>query len=319
MEEKEKASDVKELTFTADDSASGMRVDLWISSRTLYSRNAVQRLCDERKVLVNGIPVGKNYRISENQDIRLLLDPPKEANILPQDIPLDVVYEDGDLLVVNKPKGMVVHPAPGNPDKTLVNALLAHCGDTLSGIGGVIRPGIVHRIDKDTSGLLLVAKHDTAHKHLAKQIKEHSFARRYHAVVYGNLKSDDGLIDAPVGRHPVDRKRMAVTEKNGRPAQTKYHVLERFGSFTYLELELYTGRTHQIRVHMAHQGHPVAGDPVYGPRKVIQSLQGQCLHAKSIGFLHPGTGQWLNIESQLPEYFKSFLTKLRHSAEPLDI
>ena len=220
------------------------------------------------------------------------------------------MFEDDDLLVVNKPKGMVVHPAPGNYDGTLVNALLYHCGDSLSGINGVLRPGIIHRIDKDTSGLLIVAKNDFSHKLLAEQIKEHSFTRKYRAVVYGNLKEDEATINAPIGRHPVDRKKMTVTQKNSREAVTHYKVLKRYAGFTYVELKLETGRTHQIRVHMSSIGHPVAGDPVYGPKKVITSLGGQCLHAYYIEFVHPRTGQTLSFSSGLPDYFTKFLGTL---------
>ena len=241
--------------------------------------------------------------------------PPEVLDVTPQNIPLDIVYEDGDLLVVNKPKGMVVHPAPGNPDGTLVNALLYHCGGSLSGINGVIRPGIVHRIDKDTSGLLIVAKNDRAHQSLAEQIAVHSFTRIYNAVVYGNLKTEEGTISAPLGRHPADRKRMAVLSSGGREAVTHYRVLERFSGFTLVECRLETGRTHQIRVHMAHIGHPVAGDPVYGPKKCITELHGQCLHARVIGFVHPATGEYLEFDSGLPPYFQQFLSKLRSRGE----
>ena len=239
----------------------------------------------------------------------ILLPEPVDDTAAPEEIPLDIVYEDNDLLVVNKPKGMVVHPAAGNRTGTLVNALLAHCGDSLSGINGVIRPGIVHRIDKDTSGLLIVAKNDAAHRSLATQIKAHSFTREYQAVVYGKLRQDDGTIDAPIGRSTADRKKMAVTEKNSRSAVTHYHVLARYDGFTHVALRLETGRTHQIRVHMAWLGHPVAGDPVYGPKKVIASLGGQCLHAGKIGFEHPRTGEWMEFESPLPPYFTKFLTE----------
>ena len=234
-----------------------------------------------------------------------------ELDVTPEDIPLDIVYEDPSLLVVNKPKGMVVHPAYGNLNHTLVNALLYHCKGQLSGINGVIRPGIVHRIDKDTSGLLVVAKDDQAHSSLAAQIKEHSFDRFYHAVVYGNLKEDSGTVHQPIGRHPTDRKKMAVTDKNSRDAVTHFEVVERYQGFTHVRLKLETGRTHQIRVHMAYIGHPVAGDPVYGPRKVISSLEGQCLHAKTISFLHPKTGELLSFDSPLPGYFTRFLSTLK--------
>ena len=257
----------------------------------------------------------KNMRVKSGWIIRVILPEPEKTELLPEDIPLDIVYEDEDLLVVNKPKGMVVHPAPGNPNGTLVNALLAHCGDSLSGINGVIRPGIVHRIDKDTSGLLIVAKNDAAHQGLASQIQEHSFTREYEAVVYGNLREDQGTINAPIGRHPIDRKKMAVTEKHSRPAVTHFQVLARYGNFTYVRLRLETGRTHQIRVHMAYLGHPVAGDPVYGPKKVITSLHGQCLHARKIGFIHPITGKYLEFSSPLPEYFSTFLDMLGEPRE----
>jgi 23S rRNA pseudouridine1911/1915/1917 synthase len=229
----------------------------------------------------------------------------------PENIPIDVVYEDDDLLVVNKPKGMVVHPAAGNWDSTLVNALLYHCGDSLSGINGVIRPGIVHRIDKNTSGLLIVAKNDFAHLGLAEQIKNHSFSRAYEAVVYGNVKNDEGTINKPIGRNPKDRKKMAVTAKNSKPAVTHYKVIKRYDGFTHIRCILETGRTHQIRVHMASIGHPLAGDDVYGPKKVITQLNGQCLNAKHIGFVHPRTQKWLEFEIENPYYFTSFLDKLK--------
>ncbi|MBR5015272.1 MAG: RluA family pseudouridine synthase, partial [Clostridia bacterium] len=235
---------------------------------------------------------------------------PTEIEAKPQDIPLDIFYEDDDLLVVNKPKGMVVHPAAGNPDGTLVNALLFHCKGSLSGINGEIRPGIVHRIDKDTSGLLVVAKNDATHQKLAEQIKEHSFTRCYKAVVHGNIKDDEGTIDAPIGRSPKDRKKMAVTDKNSREAVTHFKVLERFKDYTYIECKLETGRTHQIRVHMAYRGNPVAGDTLYGPKNTPKDLNGQCLHAYKLGFVHPKTGEYLEFEAPLPEYFEKFLKKV---------
>ena len=228
-----------------------------------------------------------------------------------EDIPLDILYEDEDVLIVNKPKGMVVHPAAGHYQGTLVNAVMAHCGDSLSGINGVMRPGIVHRIDKDTTGALLVCKNDIAHRDLAEQLKCHSIRRRYRAVVQGNLKEDEGTIEGPIGRHPTDRKKMAINHKNGKDAITHYKVLERFGEATYVECRLETGRTHQIRVHMAYIGHPVAGDPVYGPKKVITQLHGQCLHAGLIGFIHPRTGEYMEFTAPLPEYFVKLLEKLR--------
>ena len=264
---------------------------------------------------INGAPAAKNARLREGDRVEATEPPPEVLDVKPQNIPLDIVYEDQDLLVVNKPKGMVVHPAAGNPDGTLVNALLFHCGDSLSGINGVIRPGIVHRIDKDTSGLLIVAKNDRAHQSLAEQIAVHSFTRIYNAVVYGIVKEEEGTVSAPIGRHPTDRKRMAVLSSGGREAVTHYRVLERFPGFTLVECRLETGRTHQIRVHMAHIGHPVAGDPVYGPKKCITELQGQCLHARVIGFIHPATGEYLEFDSGLPPYFERFLEKLRRSGK----
>ncbi len=286
------------------------RVDLFLSKQGDMTRSAAARLCDEGMVLINGIFCKKRDAVLAGDEVTVNVPEPVSDKAQAEDIPLDIVYEDSDLLVVNKPKGMVVHPAPGNPDGTLVNALLAHCGDSLSGINGVIRPGIVHRIDKDTSGLLIVAKNDVAHNCLAEQIKEHSFKREYEAVVYGNLRADKGKIDAPIGRHPTKRKQMAVTDKASRDAVTYYRVIKRYDGFTHVALELETGRTHQIRVHMSHIGHSVAGDGVYGPKKVITSLNGQCLHAKKIGFRHPN-GSWLEFDSELPQYFEKFLKSLR--------
>ena len=289
------------------------RADLAVSELLEgQTRSGVQKLMLAGAVLCGGRPLSKNDRVAEGQTIEVLLpDPAPMEQAEPENIPLDIVYEDDDLLVVNKPKGMVVHPAPGNRDKTLVNALLYHCGDSLSGINGVIRPGIVHRIDKDTSGLLIVAKNDFAHQSLAAQIKEHTFTREYEAVVYGHLREQSGTVDAPIGRHPTDRKKMTVTQKNSRCAVTHYQVLEELPGFSYVRLRLETGRTHQIRVHMAYLGHPVAGDPVYGPKKVIPSLNGQCLHARVIGFRHPRDGQYIELTSPLPPYFTDFLARLR--------
>lgn len=291
----------------------GVRIDRFLTDNIPeITRSAVQKIIDEANVTVNGEVVPKNYkcRVGDNVDVTVPDAKPLEA--VGQNIPIDVVYEDEHLLVVNKPKGMVVHPANGNPDGTLVNALLYHCGDSLSGINGVIRPGIVHRIDKDTSGLLIVAKSDKAHIGLAQQIKDHSFSRAYEAVVYGNIKEDSGTVCQPIGRDTKDRKRMAVTMKNSKPATTHYEVIKRYGDFTHVRCVLETGRTHQIRVHMAYLGHPVAGDAVYGPRKVITRLNGQCLHAKHIGFVHPVTNEYLEFESDLPEYFTSFLNYLEN-------
>ena len=291
----------------------GVRIDRFLTDNIPeITRSAVQKIIDEANVTVNGEVVSKNYkcRVGDNVDVTVPDAKPLEA--VGQNIPIDIVYEDEHLLVVNKPKGMVVHPANGNPDGTLVNALLYHCGDSLSGINGVIRPGIVHRIDKDTSGLLIVAKSDKAHIGLAQQIKDHSFSRAYEAVVYGNIKEDSGTVCQPIGRDTKDRKRMAVTMKNSKPATTHYEVIKRYGDFTHVRCVLETGRTHQIRVHMAYLGHPVAGDAVYGPRKVITRLNGQCLHAKHIGFVHPITNEYLEFESDLPEYFTSFLNYLEN-------
>lgn len=299
------------LIFTVSSESSGERIDKFISDRAeRFSRSAAAKIIEEGGVSVNGSTVSKNYKCRENDKITMLVPQAKPLEAKPQNIPVEIVYEDKDLLVVNKPKGMVVHPAAGNYEGTLVNALLYHCGDSLSGINGVIRPGIVHRIDKDTSGLLIVAKNDTAHLSLAKQIKEHSFHRAYECVVHGNIVEDNGTVNQPIGRHPKDRKKMAVIYKNSKNAVTHYEVLNRFGNFTHLRCTLETGRTHQIRVHMAYIGHPVAGDAVYGPKKVQKGLSGQCLHAKHIGFVHPVTGKWLEFEIPLPEYFTNFLKKL---------
>lgn len=292
-----------ELTFNEPISR---RLDGYIADMTDLTRSRAIKLCEEEQVFVNGVPANKKQKLKTGDVIKIKIEDPAEYSVEPEDIPLEIVYEDEDLLVVNKPKGMVVHPAAGNERGTLVNAVMFHCGDSLSGINGVLRPGIVHRIDKNTSGLLMIAKNDRAHLFLANQIKDHSFDREYEAVVYGNIKEDSGKIDAPIGRHPVKRKEMAVTEKNSRDAVTYFTVLERFGDFTHVRLKLLTGRTHQIRVHMAYIGHPVAGDEVYGPKKVIKKLGGQCLHAKKLGFMHPN-GQKMEFESDLPEYFKDFI------------
>ena len=301
-----------ELVFSASTEDSGIRVDRFLQARLPdHSRSAIQKWMEDGCVLVNGKSVAKNYKLSGACEILVRIPEPQELQVRAENIPLDIVYEDDDLLVVNKPKGMVVHPAPGNSDGTLVNALLYHCKGSLSGINGVIRPGIVHRIDKDTSGLLMVAKNDRAHLGLAEQIKEHSFDRVYETVVYGQFKEDSGTVNAPIGRHPVDRKRMAVIASHSREAVTHFQVLERLNGFTHLRVQLETGRTHQIRLHMAYIGHPVAGDPVYGPRKVISELHGQCLHAREIGFTHPVTGERMHFSSPLPDYFVRFLNQVR--------
>ncbi len=290
----------------------GTRLDKLIGVKANeITRSAAEKLIAEGCVSMNGKALNKSYRGAVGDCIDVVLPEPVKLDVLSEDIPLQIMYEDSDLLVVNKPKGMVVHPAPGNYSGTLVNALLAHCGDSLSGINGVIRPGIVHRIDKDTSGLLIVAKNDFAHHNLAAQIKVHSFTRIYEAVVHGDLKVDDGTIDAPIGRNPLDRKKMAVTEKNARCATTHYHVIARYNGFTHIQCKLETGRTHQIRVHMAYIGHPIAGDTVYGPKKPVPHLNGQCLHARVIGFNHPRDGRYIEINSDLPAYFTDFLSKLK--------
>lgn len=289
----------------------GERIDKVICSAVDgMSRSAVQKIIDDGNVSVGDTIISKNYKARKNDVIKVIIPQAKELEVTAENIPLDIRYEDGDLLVVNKPKGMVVHPAAGNYDGTLVNALMYHCKGSLSGINGVIRPGIVHRIDKDTSGLLIVAKNDFAHINLAEQIKVHSFTREYQSVVYGKIKNESGIVDAPIGRHPVDRKKMAVTPKNSKNAVTHYKVINEYDGFTHLGLRLETGRTHQIRVHMAYIGHPVAGDPVYGPKKVIEYLSGQCLHAGLIGFRHPRTNEYIEIKSELPEYFTDFLRRI---------
>lgn len=290
---------------------SGIRLDKFISvSDVGLSRSAAANLIENSGVTVNNKPVDKKHRLSAGDVVVLQIPDPVPYEAKAENIPLDIVYEDDYLLVVNKPKGMVVHPAAGNYDGTLVNALLYHCGSSLSGINGVLRPGIVHRIDKDTSGLLIVAKNDFAHTHLAKQIKDHSFTREYEAVVFGNLKDDDGVVDAPIGRNPNDRKKMCVTAKNSKNAVTHYSVIRRYRSYTHIKCILETGRTHQIRVHMAYLGHPVAGDTVYGVKNEKVSFNGQCLHARKIGFVHPKTEEYLEFVSRLPDYFTEFLTKL---------
>lgn len=299
------------LTLAVEADSNDLRLDKFlVNELDGFTRNAVSKLIANELVTVNGKCVSKNYKCKTGDSISVEIPDAVELDVEAENIPLDIVYEDDDLLVVNKPKGMVVHPAPGNYSGTLVNALLYHCKDSLSGINGVIRPGIVHRIDKDTSGLLIVAKNDMAHLDLAQQIKEHSFHRAYQAVAYGNFKDDEGTVNQPIGRHPKDRKKMAVTLKNSKNAVTHYQVINRYDKFTHIRCVLKTGRTHQIRVHMAYIGHPLAGDPVYGPKKVITELNGQCLHAGEIGFVHPRTKEYMEFKSELPDYFTNFLTKL---------
>lgn len=285
--------------------AGGVRLDKLIAEQTELSRSAAAKLIEDGAVLVDGAAASKKDAPKSGALVQITLPEPQDIDILPENIPLDIVYEDGDLLVVNKPKGMVVHPAAGHYSGTLVNALMFHCGDSLSGINGEIRPGIVHRIDKDTSGLLMVAKNDLAHMGLSKQIKQHSFTREYEAVVCGAVK-EDGTINAPIGRSKSDRKKMCVTAENSREAVTHYSVIRRYAGYTHIRVRLETGRTHQIRVHMAYRGNPVAGDAVYGSGKPAW-LMGQCLHAKKLGFVHPRTGEYMEFESALPDYFTKFL------------
>lgn len=288
--------------------AGGIRLDKLISENTELSRSAAARLIEQGSVLVDGRSANKKDCPADGAAVEIILPEPQSADILPENISLEIIYEDSDLLVVNKPKGMVVHPAAGHYSGTLVNALMFHCGGSLSGINGEIRPGIVHRIDKDTSGLLIVAKNDFAHIGLSEQIKAHSFTREYEAVVFGAVM-EDGTVDAPIGRHRTERKKMCVTRENSREAVTNYYVLRNYAGYTHLRLRLETGRTHQIRVHMAYIGHSVAGDAVYGNGKP-KWLEGQCLHARKIGFVHPRSGEYMEFDSELPEYFMRFLKNI---------
>ncbi len=271
------------------------------------SRSFIQKLIKDGMVTVNGITVKGSYRVKTDDDVSFSLPETAEPDIVPENIPLDILYEDKDVVVVNKPKGMVVHPAAGHYSGTMVNALMYHCGKELSGINGVMRPGIVHRIDMDTTGSVIVCKNDTAHNSIAEQLKEHSITRCYHAICHGVLNADEGTIDAPIGRHPTDRKKMAVNDKNGKSAVTHYKVLRRFKNYTYIECRLETGRTHQIRVHMASIGHPLLGDHVYSNRTSPYSLQGQTLHAKTLGFIHPSGGEYVEVDAPLPAYFEHLL------------
>jgi len=298
------------LTLTAD--TTGERLDAFLSrSVEDLTRSAAQKLLEKGAVTAAGRPAKKNDKTTPGMTVTVELPDPQPVDVVPQNIPLDVVYEDGDVIVINKPVGMVVHPAPGHPDGTLVNALLYHCGDSLSGINGELRPGIVHRIDRDTSGLIIVAKNDKAHLALAEQLQDHSLARVYEAVVHGNFREDEGTVDAPIGRHPIDRKKMAIDRKDGRRAVTHWTVLGRYNGFTHIRCRLETGRTHQIRVHMASIGHPLAGDPVYGGnRKGLPGLNGQCLHARKLKFIHPTTKKLVEVECPLPGWFERVLRQI---------
>lgn len=298
------------IVITVPEEADGARADKFLAEAIDHlTRSALQKLISAGNVEIDGKVIAKSRVLKEGEDISVLIPNAVSLDVEAENIPLKIYYEDDDLLVVYKPKGMVVHPAPGNHNGTLVNALLWHCKDSLSGINGVLRPGIVHRIDKDTSGLLLVAKNDFAHVHLAEQIKKHSLNRIYQTIVYGVNMDDEGDVDAPIGRSTKDRKKMAIVE-GGRTAQTHYSVVKRYSGFTHVQCKLKTGRTHQIRVHMAYIGHPVAGDAVYGPKNVITQLNGQCLHAGTIGFIHPRTGEYMEFTAPLPEYFTEFERKL---------
>ena len=301
---------MRPILLTAEES--GLRLDVFLAAQVEgLTRSAAQKLLEEGAVTRQGKAVKKNEKTAPGAVYAVCLPEPEPLDVLPQDIPLDIRYEDADVVVVNKPVGLVVHPAPGHPDGTVVNALLHHCGDSLSGINGVLRPGIVHRIDRDTSGLLIVAKNDAAHLSLAQQLQDHTLYREYRAVCLGNLKGDEGTVDAPMARHRTDRKKMAV-DPAGKRAVTHWKVLERYPGYTYIQCRLETGRTHQIRVHMAHTGHPLLGDAVYGPknRKPWPGLAGQCLHAYKLSFLHPRTGERVEVECPLPDWFQAVLTKL---------
>ena len=301
------------IHLDADENWMDERIDKFLSAQLPeQSRSYLQKIIKEGSVLVNGSPVKASYRMDDQDEVTIDLPELKEPEIEAENIPLDILYEDDDLLMVNKPKGMVVHPSAGHTTGTLVNAVMYHCKEDLSGINGVMRPGIVHRIDKDTTGVLVICKNDKAHNFVAEQLKEHSITRKYRAIVNGVIKEDEGTVDAPIGRHPVDRKKMSINEKNGRRAVTHYRVLKRFSKYTYIECQLETGRTHQIRVHMASIHHPLVGDTVYGPEKSPFHLQGQTLHAGVLGFIHPRTGEYMEFTAPLPQYFTELLQKLEN-------
>lgn len=307
---------MEQRTFIVDEANNALRMDKYLALRMDdCSRSYIQKIISDQTVFVNGKAAKANYKIKAGDHVCIQLPDPVVLDVLPENIPLDILYEDADILIINKPKDMVVHPAPGHYTGTLVNAVMYHCGDQLSTINGVLRPGIVHRIDKDTTGVLVICKNDKAHRAIAEQLSVHSITRVYHAIVYHNFKEDEGTVDAPIGRMDADRKKMGIHTKNGRHAVTHYRVLERFGKYTYIACQLETGRTHQIRVHMASIGHPLLGDTVYGPSKDPFKLEGQALHAKILGFVHPSTGQYVEFEAPLPDYFQSLLNKLRHMSD----
>lgn len=298
--------------FTIETDDVNKRVDVFLNEEMEYiSRSALQKNIEKGNITVNGEKISKNYKLRIGDIVEAELPPPENIDIVPEDIPLDIMYEDDDLIVINKPQNMVVHPAPGHYTGTLVNALMFHCGDNLSGINGVLRPGIVHRIDKDTSGVLVIAKSDLAHKGLSEQLAEHSMKRVYNAIVYNSFSEESGTVDRNIDRSKNDRKKMAVVMQGGRNAVTHYKVIEKLGKYTWVELQLETGRTHQIRVHMSYIGHPLLGDPVYGPKKCPFNLNGQVLHAKVLGFIHPRTGKYMEFNSELPDYFSSLIERLK--------
>ena len=304
------------IEFKIEEALAGERIDKFLSdSLPDVSRSYIQKLIKDGQVTVNQKTVKSNYKLNTGDLLSMEEAELQEPDIEAEDIPLDILYEDSDLLIINKPKGMVVHPSSGHYSGTLVNALMHYCKEDLSGINGILRPGIVHRIDMDTTGSLLVCKNDFTHNHIAEQLKVHSITRVYHAIVHGVLKEDDGTINAPIGRHPIDRKKMSINHKNGKEAVTHYKVLKRFKNFTYIECRLETGRTHQIRVHMSSIGHPLLGDSVYGPAKSPYKLQGQTLHAKTIGIIHPRTEEYVEVNAPLPEYFSDLLKKLENSIQ----
>lgn len=298
--------------FTIETDDVNKRVDVFLNEEMEdISRSALQKNIEKGNITVNGEKISKNYKLRIGDIVEAELPPPENMDIVPEDIPLDIMYEDDDLIVINKPQNMVVHPAPGHYTGTLVNALMFHCGDNLSGINGVLRPGIVHRIDKDTSGVLVIAKSDLAHKGLSEQLAEHSMKRVYNAIVYNSFSEESGTVDRNIDRSKNDRKKMAVVMQGGRNAVTHYKVIEKLGKYTWVELQLETGRTHQIRVHMSYIGHPLLGDPVYGPKKCPFNLNGQVLHAKVLGFIHPRTGEYMEFNSELPDYFSSLIERLK--------